>query len=80
MSLEDVEMQKTKNYDGHIYVKGNLQKILKTQELIAVNSTISVLFFAEDISLKQARDSLKTLKTILDEMIKNEDDKNDQCF
>jgi len=73
-------MQKTKNYDGHIYVKGNLQKILKTQELIAVNSTISVLFFAEDISLKQARDSLKTLKTILDEMIKNEDDKNDQCF
>jgi hypothetical protein len=70
-------MEKTKNYDGHIYVKGNLQKILNTQELNSVNSSISVLFFSEDISLKQARDSLRTIKIILDELITEEENSND---
>jgi len=66
-------IEKTKNYEGHIYVKGNLQKILNTQELNSVNSTVSVLFFSEDISAKQARDSLKTLKIILDEIVEQEE-------
>ena len=69
-------MEKSKNYDGHIYVKGNLQKILNTQELNSVNSSISVLFFSEDISLTKARDSLKTLKVMFDELINEEESKN----
>jgi len=69
-------MQKSKNYDGHIYVKGDLQKILNTQELNSVNSTKTVLFFSDDVSARQARDSLKTLKMILDEIVE-EDERHD---
>jgi len=70
-------MEKSKYYDGHIYVKGNAQEIFKTKELNTVRSAVSLLLFSEDISLKQARDSLRTIKIILDELIKEEENSND---
>jgi len=70
-------MSKTKNYDGHIYIKENLQEILNTPELNHIKSSVSVLFFPENVSLKKARNSLKTIQTILDELIKEEDESNE---
>jgi len=67
---------KTKNYDGHIYVQKNLQQILNTSELNSANSSISVLLFPDDVSLKRARDSLKTIKAVLDDMISKEEEEN----
>jgi len=71
-------MEKSKNYDGHIYVKGNLQKILNTQELNSVNSSTSVLFFPDDVPLKTVKESLKTIKIFLNELIAEEERNNEE--
>ena len=64
--------QKSKNYRGHIYVKKNLQRILNTPELLSISSATSVLFFPENVSLKQVKQSLKTIEVNLNDLIKKE--------
>ena len=65
-------VSKSKNYDGHIYVKDDLQRILNTTELKYVNSAISVLFFADNVSLERAKDSLKVIEAVIDDLIEKE--------
>ena len=70
----DIMANKTKNYNGHLYIKGNLQEILNTSELNHVNSAISILFFPNNVSLQKAKESLKIIETNLNDMIKKEEE------
>ena len=67
-----MSLSKTKNYDGHIYVKEELQAVLNTPELRHVNSSVSVLFFPDNISLQQIKDSLMTITANIDDLIRKE--------
>lgn len=67
-----MSLSKTKNYNGHIYVKGELQNILNTSELHHIKSSISVLFFPDNITLKQIKQSLKTIEANIDDLIRKE--------
>ena len=64
---------KIKNYDGNLYLKGNLKEILHTDTLNAYYCSSSVILFPEDVSKDQAIESLKTLKVILEDYRKKED-------
>jgi len=63
-----------KNYDGHIYIKNNLKEILNTDELNTINSSVSVLLFPSNVTLEQAAESLKTIRTIIKDQIKRRDE------
>ena len=61
----------SKRYGGYIYIKEHLQDILNTNILKSANSSISVLFYPDDISIEQVISSLETIRTNLEDELKN---------
>jgi hypothetical protein len=61
----------SKRYGGYIYIKEHLQNILNTDILKSTTSSISVLFYPEDVPIEKVISSLETIKTNLEDELKN---------
>ena len=70
--------RKITNHDGLIYLKGNLKKILGTEEIDYIETEDTVLLFPTNISLKRAKSTLKTIQTIFDYKIAKEEEENNE--
>jgi len=57
----------SKRYGGYIYIKEHLQRILNTKILKSSNSSISVLFYPDNVPLEKVVASLDTIKTNLED-------------
>ena len=64
-----------KNYDGQVYFKEELKKILNTPILRVIADAEIALIFAEGIPLKRVRNSLKIISKDIDNRIKIEEEK-----
>lgn len=59
-----------KNYDGQLYLKDELKKILNSNPLRALANAKTVVLFPDDISLEAVRNSLEVLLMDVDLRIK----------
>ena len=63
-----------KNYDGQIYLKEELKKVLNTPTLKVVAGDDAILLFAEKASLGKVRKSLKVILKIIENRIEAEEE------
>jgi hypothetical protein len=67
-----MDYPKNKNYNGHIYAKDDVQAVLNTQEIGYIKTPVSVLYFPDNVSLHQVKQSLKTMNVLVNELIRKE--------
>lgn len=65
-----------KNYDGQVYIKEELRKILNGNPLIALANAKTVVMFSKDVSLEAVKQSLEVLLLDVKLRIQFETEKN----
>lgn len=50
-----------KNYDGQIYIKGDLRKILNTDTLRCLANAKAVVLFSNDVDLTRVKKSIEVI-------------------
>jgi len=72
MESDNLVEFKIKNYDGKVYLKGELQEFLNTPNLRVIANAEAAVFFSDNIPLKRVLASLKVLEQDLKNRIEIE--------